>query len=485
MNNVDKEYFRLVNKILTEGEWKGNRTGVDCLTIAGFMFEHNMAEGFPLLTSRKLPFKSTKVELEFFIKGLTDKRWLQERGCGYWNGWATPIKVPYGNDIQSKMQMLEEPDLGPIYGYQWRNFGKTYQPIPHIKTSFNKIPTINNDFPDSYLGLSFDGKYGKFIVEKVILPAAKNKSARLQIMFLDTGYRSIVRKDCITKNKVKDYYFANINNVACLGRYDTSILDPEQLRNIMSTWKSMICRCYNKSNKNYKYYGGNGVYVCDRWLVFEYFLQDIATLENYSQKLNNIKEYTIDRININGEYSINNCKWSTKKEQAFNRRHRGTFSENVGIDQLKNVVDTLKKNPSDRRMICSAWNPSVLKTAALPSCHDGFRLTVINGKLNLAWTQRSVDTFLGLPANISSYGILLHLLAKESGLTEGKLIGFLWDVHLYSTHIEQTKELLTRSIYRLPTIKTDKFTSIFDWEYSDTELINYQSGPVLTAPVSI
>src|ERR1035441_8230831 len=122
MNNADSEYFRLLNTILKDGVWKGNRTGVDCLTIAGFMFQHDMSEGFPLLTSRKLPFKSTKVELEFFIKGLRSKKWLRERGCHYWEGWCNPEIVPYGNDEETKKKMAAEDDLGLIYGTQWRQW---------------------------------------------------------------------------------------------------------------------------------------------------------------------------------------------------------------------------------------------------------------------------------------------------------------------------------------------------------------------------
>lgn len=282
MNNADKEYFRLLNQILTEGVWKGNRTGVDCLTIAGFMFQHDMADGFPLLTSRKLPFKSTKVELEFFIKGLRSKKWLQDRGCHYWDGWANPQIVPYGNDEETKRKMASEDDLGDVYGVVWRG-----------KSQYQKI------------------------------------------------------------------------------------------------------------------------------------------------------------------------------------------------DQLKRIVDTLKSNPSDRRMICSAWSPMDLPSQSLPPCHYSWQVTVIGNKLNLAWNQRSCDTYLGVPANISSYALLLHLLAKEAGLREGKLIGFLMDTHLYRTHDSQVKELLTRETFELPTIKTDKFTSIFDWQYTDTELIGYKSSPSLTATVAI
>lgn len=290
MNNTDKKYNRLLNKILTEGVWKGNRTGVDCLTIAGFMFEHDMADGFPLLTSRKLPFKSTKVELEFFIKGLRSKKWLQDRGCKYWNEWCNPQKVAYGHDEATKAAMAAEDDLGLVYGTQWRDFH-----------------------------------------------------------------------------------------------------DPEP----------------------------------------------------------------------------------------------GQGGDPTHIDQLKKVVETLKKNPSDRRMIVTAWNPLALDHMALPACHYGFQVTVIGDKLNLAWNQRSCDVYLGIPANISSYALLLHLLAKESGLKEGKLIGFLMDTHIYASHLDQVKEVLTRETFPEPRIQTDKFTSIFDWEYSDTELLNYQSGPALSAPVAV
>ena len=114
---------------------------------------------------------------------------------------------------------------------------------------------------------------------------------------------------------------------------------------------------------------------------------------------------------------------------------------------------------------------------ALPPCHYSFQITVIDGKLNLLWNQRSVDTMLGLPFNIASYALLLHLLAKETGLKEGKLVGFLADVHIYENHIDGAKEQLTRdpNKYPLPTIETENWKSIFDWHAEDTKILNYQS----------
>lgn len=287
-------YLDIVRNILETGERKANRTGVDTIAIAGAMFEHDMAKGFPLLTTKKTPFKMVASELEFFIKGLTDKKWLQDHNNHIWDEWASPTKAPYGHDEAAKKRMAEEKDLGPIYGFQWRHFNAEYQ-------------------------------------------------------------------------------------------------------------------------------------------------------------------------NSDTDYS------------------------GQGVDQLQRVVDKLKSDPADRRMIVSAWNPSKLGEMALPPCHYAFQVTVINGKLNLLWNQRSVDTMLGLPFNIASYALLLHLLAKESGLKEGKLVGFLADTHIYENHIDGAKEQLTRdpNTHPLPTIETQNFTSIFNWKCEDSAVLNYQSFPSIKFDIAV
>lgn len=279
-----RAYLDIVQKILKDGHLENTRTGIKAYTIAGAIFEHDMSKGFPLLTTKKTPFKLVATELEFFINGMTDKKWLQDKNNHIWDEWAKPQKAPYGHDEESKKKMLEERDLGPIYGFQWRHFNAPY-------TSY------------------------------------------------DTDYTG------------------------------------------------------------------------------------------------------------------------------------------QGIDQLKKIIETLKTNPRDRRMIISAWNPQQFSEMALPPCHYAFQVTVIDNKLNLLWNQRSVDTMLGLPFNIASYALLLHLLAKESGLEEGKLVGFLADVHIYENHIEGAKEQLTRdpNKYPLSTIETENWQSIFDWKGDDTKVLNYQS----------
>lgn len=153
-------------------------------------------------------------------------------------------------------------------------------------------------------------------------------------------------------------------------------------------------------------------------------------------------------------------------------------------DQLKDVVDTLKSNPNSRRMLCSAWNPLALEHMALPPCHFAWQVNVTDGKLNLFYYMRSVDFVLG--NDLNTYGLILHLLAKESNLKEGMLVGFFADAHIYLNHIDGIKELLSRNATgNLPTIKTDNFKSIYDWQYSDTILCDYNPLPSVKFKVAV
>ncbi|MDR2543534.1 MAG: thymidylate synthase [Treponema sp.] len=287
-----KPYHEIVQKILNSGFRKINRTGVDTLAVAGAMFEHDMTEGFPLLTTKKVPFRLVTSELEFFIQGYTDKEWLKNQNNHIWDEWCSPDIIPYNHDEQTKTKMMIERELGPIYGWQWRNFGALY-------TTFDNPP------------------------------------------------------------------------------------------------------------------------------------------------------------------------------------------KGQGVDQLRQIVQTLKNDPDNRRMIVSAWNPNDLPRMALPPCHYSFQVTVINGKLNLLWNQRSVDVALGLPFNIASYGCLLHLLAKEANLGEGKLIGFLGDTHIYVNHIDAIKMQMEREPRTLPKIKTENFTSIFEWKYNDSIIENYDPHPAIKFEIAV
>ncbi len=306
-----KAYLDIVRQVLEEGRWKKNRTGVDTLAIPGAFFSHSMSEGFPLLTTKHVPFRLVASELEFFIKGLTDKKWLQDRNNHIWDDWCSPSIIKDDGTPETRAKMLVERDLGPIYGWQWRYFGAEYGSA--------EVPY----------------------------------------------------------------------------RMDGDLIDRPQ------------------------------------------------------------------------------------------------------VDQLKNLVDKLKSNPNDRRMIVTAWNPLDLGKMALPACHYGFQVTHIDGVLSLEWNQRSVDVALGLPFNIASYGLLLELLCLESGLKPGKLIGFLADTHIYANHIEGLKEQLTREPKHLPRINTlvDGFLnagygpgghfSIFDWEFAQSRVEGYDPHPKIKFEVAV
>lgn len=274
-----QQYLDLLNKIITTGKRKPNRTGIDTISISGYMFEHEMLTGFPILTTKKVGIKNVSKELEFFIRGLHLKNWLQNVGCHIWDEWCPPSLIPYSNDPETKEKMKNENELGRIYGVQWRQ------------------------------------------------------------------------------------------------------------------WRGV-------------------------------------------------------KIDSAGNLKL------------------------VLIDQLKNAIETLKKDPCNRRIIVSAWNPVDMDDMALPPCHYGFQFLSDGHTLDLLWNQRSVDTPLGLPYNISSYAILLELVARTVGMVPGKLIGFLADVHIYVNQMEGVEEQLSRTPKALP-LCTTSCTDVLDWNWDDFSLIGY------------
>ena len=159
---------------------------------------------------------------------------------------------------------------------------------------------------------------------------------------------------------------------------------------------------------------------------------------------------------------------------------------NEGIDQIKNLIETLKKNPNDRRMIVSAWNPSQVPNMALPPCHMMFQFYVADNKLSCMLYQRSCDMFLGVPFNIASYALLTMMIAHVCGFEPGEFVHTLGDTHIYHNHFEQVKEQLTREPRPLPQmIIKRKVDSIDDFQYEDFELVGYDPWPAIKGVVSV
>ena len=294
MNTLDIKYQKILQDISLEGKKKGDRTGTGTISVFGKQIRHDMSEGFPLLTTKKMAVKTMMTELKWFLKGDTNIKYLVDNNCHIWDGDA-------------------------------------YKAYPH--------------------------------------------------------------KDELTQK--------------------------EFIQKIKSDWKFA------------RIYGELGPIYGKQWR-----------------------------------------EWSPVAGEI----NKG------GKDQIKELIKNLKENPDSRRLMVSAWNVGELGEVVLPPCHYGFQCYVNDGRLSLMWNQRSVDTFLGLPFNIASYGTLLLLLCEETNLKPGELIGNLGDTHLYKNHIEQAEEQRLRSSFTLPTIKLSNVDILNgEWDY---EIEGYKYHPTIKAPLS-
>ncbi|HEX7011704.1 MAG TPA: thymidylate synthase [Steroidobacteraceae bacterium] len=156
------------------------------------------------------------------------------------------------------------------------------------------------------------------------------------------------------------------------------------------------------------------------------------------------------------------------------------------IDQISRTVDLIRRNPDSRRIIVSAWNVGELEQMALTPCHALFQFWVAEGRLSCQLYQRSADVFLGVPFNIASYALLTHMFAQQCDLEPGELIWTGGDTHLYLNHLDQAEEQLKRSPLPLPELKlARKPPSIFEYEYDDFQILNYQAHPGIKAPIAV
>ena len=330
-NRLDEDYRGILGELVCNGREKEDRTGTGTLSKFGMQIKHDMSEGFPLLTTKRMPFKTIMTELKWFLKGDTNIKYLVENGCNIWNG-----------------------DAYKKYCKNW---------LGQDRYSVRKPITLSN------------GMEGE-------------------------SSRKFTLEEFIEKIKIDDEFA--------------------------------------------KKWGDLGPIYSKQWRSWKTEQFDYKPVEGHPNRMS-----------------------------ASNFRY---------VDQIQNLINNLKTNPDSRRLMVNAWNVGELDQMTLPPCHYGFQCYVNNGKLSLMWNQRSVDTFLGLPFNIASYGMLLLLLCEEVGLKPGKLIGNFGDTHLYSNHIEQAKELISRDSFDLPTVKLSN-VDILNGEF-DYRLKNYQSHPTIKAPLS-
>jgi len=219
----------------------------------------------------------------------------------------------------------------------------------------------------------------------------------------------------------------------------------------------------------------------------------------WKQIVSELLWFLTGQTNIAFLHKHNNHIWDGDYEKSgrtdgdlgpiYGKQWRKWDGKNGRIDQIDDLVKELKTNPDSRRLMVSAWNVGELDMMVLPPCHYGFQVWTReeNGQryISLMWNQRSVDTFLGLPFNISSYGLLLKIIANEVNMVPDELIGNLGDTHLYSNHIEQAKEQISRTSFDLPKLKTNvKIDGICCATPDDFILEGYQYHPTIKAPLS-
>jgi thymidylate synthase len=155
------------------------------------------------------------------------------------------------------------------------------------------------------------------------------------------------------------------------------------------------------------------------------------------------------------------------------------------VDQISEVLDTLRRDPDSRRMIVSAWNVAELDKMALAPCHALFQFYVAGGKLSCQLYQRSADLFLGVPFNIASYALLTHMMAQQAGLELGDFVWTGGDCHIYANHLEQVTEQLSRTPLEFPRLRLKQASSLFGYDFSDVEIVGYEHHPAIKAPVAV
>jgi thymidylate synthase len=225
---------------------------------------------------------------------------------------------------------------------------------------------------------------------------------------------------------------------------------------------------------NIRYLCQNGVRIWDDWPFATY--SKSADYDGID-----IKEFAA-RIASDADFA---AKWGDLGP-VYGYQWRFWPGPNGPVDQLRDVLEGIRRNPDGRRHIVSAWNPGYIDQMALPPCHAFFQFYVADGKLSCQLYQRSADIFLGVPFNIASYALLLHMMAQDLGLQVGDFVHSLGDAHIYSNHTDQVRLQLSRDLRALPTLSLNpSVKSLFDFRYEDVELVGYDPHPHIPAPVAV
>lgn len=455
-----KQYLDLLKAIKETGDYKEpareNMPGT--YSLFGYQFRHNLEDGFPALTTKKLYWKGVVIELLWFLSGNTNIKFLDNYGVRkmwHQNAYNYYVKIASRNDAEAQNYIMQEnPDgsyrmftfeefcdiikeyhetdlpyyeeytLGDCaiqYGSLWRRFGESAKDVkkkrnPNFQENI-KFPLIeeNKKSNSKFVGLKLKTKQG-YDIKVIDFDGINN----FKVQFLHSGL-------CInTKSRnfsnIEYPYFKSVMNIACIG-LDKNNLDKKIRAKLYNSWRQMLGRCYDTNNISYYLYGEKDIYVDNRWLCFEYFLDDIICLEGWDKKLINWNKYHLDKDLKGGKcYSKNNCVWlntsincakptrtiyyklrNIKTGEIIKTNNLSVLNKLFGIksikshgyqlkngilktiggweiieiydvkkeytDQIKDLIHGLKTNPTGRRHIITAWNPATLNDMALNACH--------------------------------------------------------------------------------------------------------------------
>lgn len=521
-----KQYLDLLEDVLSKGIKREDRTGTGTVSIFGRQLRFDLTKGFPLVTTKKVHFKSAAHELLWFVSGDTNIKYLTDNGVRIWDEWID-----------------KNGDLRQVYGAQWRRWETTGEKIGliKIKEPDNSLYPVVEDLEvdlegaDDFVNHIFTTTRGlKFQVKKKLFNGKSNSHYLVQ--FLDTKGITIVGRPQIRTGQVKDPCHRTVVGVGFLGNDAKNLNYDERL---YSLWRNMIARCYDKNHPSYSTYGEVGVSVNAQWFCFSDFVQTISQVPFYWQWKENPGEYELDKDYFkSSQYSKKTCMFLSKNDNVGLITQKGIIFEVEGykfvsqlelarylnihpqrisdwvlgkrelpcrskvsilkppsgyvyrkirvIDQLRNTICQIKKDPNSRRHLISAWNVAELDEMALPPCHYAYQFYVADGKLSCICVMRSVDCFLGLPFNIASYALLTHMTAQCTGLEVQDLVFQLGDTHIYKNHFKQVLTQLERDPRTLPFLELNPdIKDIDDFKYEDFQIVGYNPHPAIKGEVSV
>ena len=454
-------YEQLLQQILINGKEKSDRTGTGTRSIFGAQMRFDLRDGFPLITTKKVHFRSIVAELIWFLSGSTNVKDLQAMGCTIWDSWRAPWPVDRKMTLVERVEMPYQPQISGIQSTAspesdvdkkllsaWsKMMDRCYNESAHNFRHYGaKGVSVNADWHDP----------GRYISDAKTLPHWWYKQRDWNRFEMDKDYYGSNQygpSSCIwlpkDENVPSDYiyakspsgdemFFEGTNRAArALG------VSASSLHRFISEGMPTILKANNKKMAGWEF----AIAHHPHGLVRRELVADGEMGPIYSQQ------------------------W-----RSFGAG---------GIDQIASLIRGIKEDPHGRRHIVSAWNPQDIPRMALAPCHALFQFDVTDGKLSCQLYQRSADMFLGVPFNIASYALLTHMVAQQCDLQLGDFIWTGGDCHIYSNHLDQVCEQLSRTPRDWPAIMLRKADDIFSYSIDDVELFGYDPHPAIKAPVAV